>query len=533
MKALYTILFTLLLFTGCRSAEDAFNDGRQAEAAGNNQQAVNYYIEAIRLKPEFLESTTRLETVGKKLMTSIILQAKQNLEQRNGVGALAQLKRARSLKRRTSPYTANVNLPSNLETLEKSAQQVVIKKLFNQVFQAERGSQWDQALKLLNDIKQYQPNSDQQRRLFSDQRRILDIAFKEKISIADQQFKNSQWQLALDTLEMAKKYADNLSEDKMLSERHDNFRNGIIIKEATALKTELQSKNWFAAEKRMKKLDTLGSSLDKRQLQAIRVLKEKLYNAWADDLFKQKKYRQSWHRSQEVLKYVAENKQAQDRQLQALKLGTQNFVLLPIIHGPKSNKLCNSIDSSFNNGPARNMPPFTSLVRDFDLREAFRAFKINPQRITRNQAIDVAKRTHANYIIFREITLYRVEGEFTKTTFQNVELAKHQPNKPDSTKLEIKTGLITLKASIRFSVVDHHTGHSILSKEGKIDSSLQFEQAFPDRPLRELVLTDKQRSLLITPGTAQDIQQLEKEASTKATDFFLKTILPELELLVP
>jgi hypothetical protein len=547
MKLLLTSIITLLCLCGCRSAEDAFNDGRQAELSGNNQRAISYYIEAIRLKPELLDATTRLETVGEKHMSSIIDRAQQDINQKRGFAGLTQLTKAEALKRQLNPYTANVKLPSHFAKMRVDAQQIVISNRFSDASNAERSAKWDEALGYLSEINQYNPTSSQRLQLLKSQTRIKDIAFKQELDSADRYFSEKKWQAALDGLKKAKKYADNLSEDQLLSERSEKFKNGVIIQEATALKGELDRKDWPAAENRIKRLDTLNSSLDKRQQDAIRLLKGKVYNSWATDLFKQRKYRESWHRSADVLKYDPDNQEAVNRQTKARKLGTQNFLLLPIIHSNQSKNLAWEVNSSFNNGPARNMPPFTALVKDFDLQEAIRAFKVDPQRMTRNQAVAIARRTQANFVIFREITLYRIEQQFTSKRTEIVKLnvppqakpPKNQGNNPPqvqvptTTKIEIKKGNLILKGTIRFSVIDDQTGHSLFSEEGKIDSVLEFEQAFPDRPLKDLILTEKQNSLLEPPGNAKDLLQLEKSAAATATDFFLKTVLPKLEVLVP
>jgi hypothetical protein len=411
----------ILFFCGCRSAEDAFLDGQNAEASGNLRSAVNYYAEAARLKPEMIQAKDKVADVGGRHMASLVKQAQDSNRAGKGRDTLGILNQMESLERLASPHASTVRKPANYKQIKNEAHQIIINQLLADAASAEKSAKWDDALKYYDEIEQFEPNSNQRLRILKDRTRIKDIAFKQQIDAADRYFDQGQWQTALTTLDIAKKYADNLSEDQLLKERNDKYRNGIIIKEATALKGELDRKDWKAAEDRMARLDSLKGSLEKSQLDAIRVLRARIYNTWAADLEKQNKYRSAYHKSGEALKHDPDSQEAIKRQQLAKKLGTQSFVILPFIHNNQSKNLAFEINSSFNNGPARNMPPFTTLVRDFDIQEAIRALKADPQRMTRDQAVAIARRTNASFVVFREITFYRVEGQFTNSRTESVQ----------------------------------------------------------------------------------------------------------------
>ena len=252
--------------------------------------------------------------------------------------------------------------------------------------------------------------------------------------------------------------------------------------------------------------------------------------ATADDLMARKRYRDAFHKSAQALKYDPENQEAGRRQLDAKRFGTKNFVILPFIHDRPAENLTIEINSEFNNGPARNMPPFTALVREFDVQDAIRAIRANPQRITRNQAVAIARRTNADFVVFREITFYRHGARYTNGRTEKVNRVGEPPT---ATTIEVRKGKYELKSTVRFSIIDAQTGHSIYSEEAKIDSEFDFEQAFLKEPAENLKLSNKQRSLLIPPGNGQDIHNLEKASAKNATEVFIKTVLPKMEELVP
>ena len=75
MKQLLILPLLIFIFCSCRSAENAFNDGRQAEYAGNNRNAARFYMEAIRLKPETDAALKALERVGQRVIDKDIKDA--------------------------------------------------------------------------------------------------------------------------------------------------------------------------------------------------------------------------------------------------------------------------------------------------------------------------------------------------------------------------------------------------------------------------------------------------------------------------
>ena len=517
----------VLVLSGCRSAEDAFLDAQNAERAGNNKLAVRYYLETIRLNPNMPQAKQRLGVVAQQELDSGIRRAESLIRNGDGNQGLAQLDATKALHNQVKFHAPGVRLPQNFNHLKDQAQTQVRGDLFRQAKAAEQRKEWDKALALLSDLERYNPSSKDRMKILGDRDRINDKAFKDQLSGAEELFKQGKYPESLGALDAAAKYADKLDKENLLKSKKSKFRTDIIISEATALKANMDKKRFIEAADRLKGLDNLKQFFEKPQLDAIRVLNTKLYNSWADDLFKAGKFRESWHRAGDALKFENSNQEALDIQRKALQLGRVNFVLLPIIHNKKDAPFIKKIDTDFNNGPARNMPPFTLLVSDFDLRDAFRAFRVNPQNITREQALNVARRTNASFVIFRELTAYRMEEQFVSSRTIPV---KKKDNTPST--MEVKKGVIKLNSRLLVTIVDAKSGHRIFSKEGDISSKLEFEQGFLKEPIKNLALTNEQRSLL-EPPAQQDFETAEKASVKTATDFFLKTIFPEMEKVVP
>ena len=527
MKHLIFLFGIILLFAGCRSAEDAFKDAQQAELAGNNRLAVRYYLETLRLKPDMFQAKDRLAVVGQKALDTEYNEAERLVKGGRGLDGLQQIQATENLHRQISFHAPNVKIPGNMNLLKDQAQTLVRSDLFRKTKDAVQNSSWDEALGYLTQIEGYNPSSNDREQIIAVRSAVNDRAFHQHIQAAENLFNGGKYSESLSALETAAKYADNLEEENLLNEKRGKYRNNIIISEANALKEYLAKKQYLEASERLNKLDSLKGQFEKSQLDALRVLNIKLYNTWADDLFKQGKYRESWHRAADVFKFEENNKEALDLQHKALQLGRTSFALLPIITNKDGEEFTKEVDSDFNNGPARNLPPFTALVADFDLRDAFRAFRINPQRITREQALAVARRTKAQFIIFRELTAYRLEQQFTST--RNIAVQKADNSQGV---MEIRNGKLNLNAKLLITIVDARSGHRLFSKEKDISSVLEFEQGFLDGPVKNYILNNQQISLLDPPG-ANDIQALEKSSSKSATDFFLKVIFPEMEKLVP
>lgn len=526
MKTL-PLLLILLLFAGCRSAEDAFKDGQQAEMTGNTKLAVRYYLETLRFKPDMFQAKERLAVVGQKEVDNGVSLSRNLINSGRGHEGLTQLSATENLFKQINFHAPSVRLPAEFSQLKQQGQSLARSDLFQQAQNAENNGEWDKSLSLLTEIERYSPSSDERLRILNDRVRINDKAYSQHMANADRLYKEGNYDASLDALGFAERYADNLEEEKKLTSKRSNFKTGIIITEATALKESLNKKRYLEAEKRLLELDKLQEHFEKSQLDAVRVLKTKLYNTWASDVFKSGKYRESWHLASNTLKFDSSNKEALDLQNKAIQLGTVRFALLPVISNNNAVPFVKLLDTDFNNGPARNMPPFTALVSDFDMRDAFRAFRINPQHITREQALAVAKRTRAPFVIFRELTTFRIEERFVSS--RNVAIQKI-----DNTQsaMEIKKGVINLNSRLLVTIVDAKSGHRVFSKEGDISSKLEFEQGFlPDQP-NKFKLTNEQKTLLSPPGQ-QDIQTLEAESAKAATDFFLKIVFPEMENLIP
>ena len=524
------IAFFLLLavcLTGCRSAEDAFNDAQRAEMSGNDRLAIRYYIETIRLNPEMHQAKQRLAVVGQREVDRSFSSAENSIKQGRGHDGLNQLNSLQQLHRQISTYTPQVKLPGNFTHLKDKAQSLARSDLFRQAKDAERRGEWDKALGILTEIEAYNPSSNDRLQILNSRVLINDKAFKQQLNSAESLYKSGKYDESLTVLSAASKYADNLEEENLLKDRTSKYKTNIIISEATALKDSLKKRKYLQAEKRLMGLDRLQGHFGKSQLDAVRVLKIKLYNSWAADLTDQGKFRESWHTAAKSLEFEANNRAALDIQRNAMQLGRVNFVLLPLIANKNAEPFIKKVDADFNNGPARNLPPFTLLVSDFDLRDAFRAFRVNPQNITREQAVAVARRTNAKYIIFRELTSYRLEEQFISSSNMPV----RRKDNTQST-MEVRKGELRLNSRMLITIVDSKTGHRVFSKEQDISSKLEFEQGFLIDPIKNLALTDQQRSLLEPPADS-DFQAVEGSSVKAATDFFLKKIFPEMEKLIP
>jgi len=527
MKFFPILVMLILVLTGCRSAEDAFLDAQNAEMAGNNKLAVRYYLETLRLNPNMPQAKERLGAVAQKEIDDGTRRAEGLIRNGNASQGLSQLNSTKNLLNQVKFHAPNVRLPKHFSQLEDQANVQIRSDLFRQAKSAEQNSQWDKALAILTDIEKYNPSSNDRLKIIDSRDRINDKAFNQQIAGAEALFKQGKYPDSLGALDSAAKYADKLDKENLLKKKKEQFRTDIIIAEATALKANMDKKKFIEAQKRLKGLDGLKQFFEKPQLDAIRVLNTKLYNSWANDLFNARKYRESWHRAADSLKFESTNQEALDLQRKAMQLGRVNFALLPVIHNKKDAPFIKKIDTDFNNGPARNMPPFTLLVSDFDLRDAFRAFKVNPQNITREQALAVARRTNSSYVIFRELTAYRMEQQFTSS--RNISV-KRKDNTPST--MELKKGLIKLNSRLLITIVDAKSGHRVFSKEGDISSELEFEQGFLNEPAKNLALTNAQLSLL-DPPAQQDYATVESASVKSATDFFLKIIFPEMENAVP
>lgn len=527
MRVLPLIFILALLITGCRSAEDAFQDAQNAEMAGNNKLAVRYYLETIRLNPNMPQAKQRLGNVARKEIDSGIRRAEDLIRNGNGSQGLTQLDATESLYNQVKFHSPELKLPQNFTHLKDLAQTQVRSDLFRQALIAEQGNEWDKALAVLADLEKFNPTANDRMKIIGDRERINDKAFNQQIAGAELLFKEGKYPDSLAALDAAAKYADKLDKENLLSSKKSKFRTDIIISEATALKENMNNKKFIEASERLKGLETLKQFFEKPQLDAIRVLNIKLYNTWAEDLFNARKYRESWHRAADALKYESSNPEALELQRKSLQLGRVNFALLPIIHNQKDAPFVKKIDNDFNNGPARNLPPFTLLVSDFDLRDAFRAFRVDPQNITREQALNVARRTNAPFVIFRELTAYRMEQQFTSS--QNLPV-KRKDNSIAT--MEVKKGFIKLNSRLLITIVDSKSGHRIFSKEGDLTSQLEFEQAFLNEAPKNLNLTNAQLALL-NPPAQEDYEAVEKASVKAATELFLKAVFPEMEKVVP
>ena len=621
MKILPLLAILLLFFTGCRTAEDAFKDGQSAEMSGNNKGAIRFYLETIRLNPEFIQAKQRLAVAGQKEIDNSFRSAQSLINSGRGQDGLTQLSAIENLHRQISFHAPSVKLPANFRQAQESGQAQARINLFRQAKDSEQKSEWDRALSILSDIEQFNPNSKERLQILNDRVRINDKAFKQQVSAADQLYNDGKYDQSLGALNVAAKYADNLEEEKTLNAKKLKFKNGIIISEATTLKKFINQKQFTQAETRLNNLDKLQGHFERSQLDAVRVLKSKLYNAWATDsfqarrylesweiasktlkvdkqnqeaielqqksinsiviserkeldlalknkkyieaetrlnnldkiqsyfnkqqlneirllkvhlyntwasnTFKEGKYRESWHIASNTLRHSPNNQGALDLQRKAMQLGRVSYALLPIICNKNALPFVKNIDTDFNNGPARNMPPFTLLASDFDMRDAFRAFRVNPQNITREQALAVARRTQSSFVIFRELTAFRIGDQFISS--RNLPILKID-NTPAN--MEVRKSAMILNARLLITIVDAKSGHRVFSKEQDISSRLEYEQGFLHDKPHKFKLTNKQKSLL-EPPAPEDLRTLEQSSVKAATDFFLKSIFPEMEKLIP
>ena len=140
MRACFISLIAILLFCGCRSAEDAYLDGQRAENMGNLRAAVNYYIEAVRLAPEMIQAKSKVADVGERVMADYMNKAKSSNRNGRGRDALSYLTQAESLERQARPIAANVKRPSSYASIKSEAQQIIITQLLADAQKAERAA---------------------------------------------------------------------------------------------------------------------------------------------------------------------------------------------------------------------------------------------------------------------------------------------------------------------------------------------------------------------------------------------------------
>jgi hypothetical protein len=527
MRIISLLLF-LLLFIGCRSAEDAFNDGRQAETNGNKLRAVQFYTETIRLDANHPTVHDRLQAISSSLMQKYQNSLQSKITEQNGQGALAYIQKSESLLRIVAPYNSNLQLPTNWQSLKSQANRLEIDRYFSESEASIKQGQWDNALVSLNRISSHQPSRQDRQRVIDLNSQINDLAFAQNIERATQAQKQQKTKEALSHLERARKYADSTQEKKEIDTKKESYRNAVVMSIATQIKDLLEQNKFTQAEQKAKELDLYQGQFGESQKDATRLLKAKVYSTWAESLAKQAKFRQAWLMNQEALKYDPKNPATLQALSKAEQQGRKSFTILPILFSQSSRELSHHIENDFKNTSLPKSLPFISFTSDFDLKDALRAFKIHPQTITREQAIRICQRTKASYAIFREITGYRLEKKFTGSRHEQVK--RHDKT---LTKMLIKKGSLTLKSSMRFTIIDANTGHRLVSEEISLDNTIVFEQAFPDEDPNRLLLTKKQAAYFDAPGSPRDIVTLEKKSTELAIGFFTDKILPAMEKLIP
>ena len=211
MKTL-PLLLILLLLSGCRSAEDAFKDGQQAEMSGNSALAVRYYLETIRLNPELFQAKQRLAVVGQQEIDRGFSTAQNSINSGNGYQGLTQLDATQSLFKQISFHAPSVRLPVGFNELQQQGQSLARSDLFQQAINSENNGEWDKALAILSDVERYNPSSDERLQLLNNRVRINDKSYNQHMINADNLYKAGNYDASLDSLGFAEKYADNLEE---------------------------------------------------------------------------------------------------------------------------------------------------------------------------------------------------------------------------------------------------------------------------------------------------------------------------------
>ncbi|NQZ60243.1 MAG: hypothetical protein HRT88_22560, partial [Lentisphaeraceae bacterium] len=452
MKQLLILPLLIFIFCSCRSAENAFNDGRQAEYAGNNRNAARFYMEAIRLKPETDAALKALERVGQRVIDKDIKDAIKFSTQKRPLSYLKSLKTGERQYRQMTAYSQTFILPGNFDHLLKDAKNKCVIHFFNEAKIAENKKQWDKSLQILTGIYDYEPNPQQQHDIKNSTERVKNLAFTQIKNQANTLFKQEKWPQSLQTLNLAAKYSDNPAKEELLNKIRQEYLRQIILTSAMRVKTELDINNFLGAGIHLSSLNNMDSFFSQSHKDSIRLLYSKINNKWAAHLFHKDQYRLAWHKASEVFQYDAENAQARALQKKAMQLGRTSFVVLPIIHSNESKNLALECVTSFNNGPARNMPPLCGLTSDFALRNAIRLLRITPQRMTRNNAMRIAQRTDAQYIVFRELTDHRNKEQEIS---HHSETVKRKDG--TTTKINITKNVLTVSATMRYTLIDAET----------------------------------------------------------------------------
>ncbi|MCM8532126.1 MAG: hypothetical protein NE330_13275 [Lentisphaeraceae bacterium] len=523
----YFLVILLVLLVGCRSAEDAFNDAQSAEMTGNNFRATQFYLETIRLQGDHPTAKARLQNVSEKQFKQDISRVHQNLQRKDGKAALVYIKKAENLKRMVAAYVP-LSYPSNWLDMKADANQFIIENLFVASYKSESQGNWDQALISLSEINNYSPSTADRKKTLNIISRINDQAYKAWLAQAESSFNAKKYKEGFAALKEASKYADSLNERNTLTDTENKYQKNLIFGKADEIKKLIDQKNFVEAEKLSQTLDNYQDNFDKTFQDASRLLKAKVYSSWANHFLSQNKFRQAWAKTQQSLEIDPQNPKVKQLADTALAAGKTEFLILPILHNKNSKNLSRSINEGLKSESYSKLSPFVHVTPDFDLNDAVRALRVNTQRITREDAMRMADRVGARFAIFREITDYRVQSQFTKTQKVNIKRKDQTP-----TQLVVKSGIFSLISKLRITVIDAKTGHRILGEEVSLNSKLEFSQAFPNEHPNQLILPEKYASIINPPGTAEDMATLEGESAKIATGFFNKEMIPQMEGLIP
>ncbi|MCM8537583.1 MAG: hypothetical protein NE334_16700 [Lentisphaeraceae bacterium] len=521
------LIIIIALLVGCRSAEDAFNDAQSAEMTGNNFRATQFYLETIRLQGDHPTAKARLQNVSEKQFKQDISRVHQNLQRKDGKAALVYIKKAENLKRIVAAYVP-LSYPSNWSNIKADANQLVIQNLFAASYKSETQGNWNEALAVLSEINNYSPTTNDRKKALEATSRINDQAYKSWLTQAESSFKTKKYKEGFAALKEAEKYADSLNERNALTDTENKYQKNLIFGKADEIKKLIDQKKFVEAEKLSQSLDHYQENFDKTFQDASRLLKAKVYSSWANDFLSQNKFRQAWTKTQQSLEIDPQNPKVKQLANTALDAGKTEFLILPILHNKTSKVLSRIINESLKSESYSKFSPFVQVTPEFDLNDAVRALRVNTQRITREDAMRMAERVGARFAVFREITDYRVQSQFTKTQKVNIKRKDQTP-----TQLVVKSGIFSLISKLRITVIDAQTGHRIFGEEVSLNSKLEFNQAFPSEHPNQLILPEKYASIINPPGTQEDIATLEGESAKIATGFFNKEIIPQMEALVP
>ena len=265
------ISLALLIFCGCRSAENAFEDGRQAEMLGQDVQAMSYYMESLRLDEKFLDSRERLIFVGSKIIDKEIGKAEKAIQNDQGRQALSFLDKAEARQRGLAAYVSQVRLPNSFEALRTKARYLAIENVFKRSEKARRQKTWAESLSILASLEELNPNNELKQRATDLEHVIRVEALDYYLLEIKNNVERKKWSQSHRSLSQAEVYLRSPEDRKQWNNWKDQIFKE-LYKEHYALAAQaFRAMDWTGAEKSMSYAEGFAlSSAEKIALSQLR-----------------------------------------------------------------------------------------------------------------------------------------------------------------------------------------------------------------------------------------------------------------------